>query len=102
MFFRFGGAVILCTLIALAGIALEKRTLDLRRQVSHQSYRQEVLLEDYARQRLEAQRLGAPAQLLDDLTAAELTAPGGRPPAPVLPPAKSAISTQADDPADPR
>jgi hypothetical protein len=67
MFFRFGGALVLLVLIALGGIAIEKRNLDLRRAVSHQNFRQDVLLEDHALHRLKAQQLGAPSRLIDEM-----------------------------------
>lgn len=84
MFFRFGGTLVLLVLIALGGIALEKRNLDLRRAVSHQKFRQEVLLEEHAIYRLKAQQLGAPSRLIDDLHEAEMRRPSGRPPVPPL------------------
>lgn len=67
MFFRFGGALVLLVLIALAGIAIEKRNLDLRRAVSHQNFRQDVLIEEHAQHRLKAQQLGAPSRLIDNV-----------------------------------
>lgn len=67
MFFRFGAAVCLVVLIALAGTALEKQNLTLRRTISHQEYQQEVLLERLSELRLEAQRKGTPASLLQPL-----------------------------------
>lgn len=67
MFFRFGAAVCLVVLIALAGTALEKQSLTLRRTISHQEYQQEVLLERLSELRLEAQRKGTPASLLRPL-----------------------------------
>src|SRR4051812_25828913 len=65
MFFRFGGALVLLVMIALGGIAVEKRSLDLRRAVSHQNFRQDVLIEEHALHRLKAQQLGAPSRLLE-------------------------------------
>jgi hypothetical protein len=67
MYFRFGCAVVLVVLIALAGTAVEKQNLALRRRLSHQHYRSEVLLEQQARLRLKAQQLGTPLRLLDSL-----------------------------------
>ena len=66
MFFRFGGALILLVLIALCGIAIEKRNLSLRRAISHQRFQQEVLLEQHAEQRLRAHQFSAPGRLLKD------------------------------------
>jgi hypothetical protein len=65
MFFRFGSALVLVVLISLAGTALEKRNLKLRRAVSRQQYRLEVLLEQHAANRVLAHQLGAPSRLVD-------------------------------------
>jgi hypothetical protein len=67
MFFRFGSALVLVVLISLAGTALEKRTLKLRRAVSRQQYRLDVLLEQHAANRVLAQQLGAPSRLVDKI-----------------------------------
>jgi len=69
MFFRFGSALILVVLISLAGTALEKRNLELRRVVSRQHYRLEILLEQHASNRVLAQQLGAPHRLIDKIGA---------------------------------
>jgi hypothetical protein len=65
VFFRFGAALVLVILISLAGTALEKRNLELRRVVSRQQYRLEVLLEQHASNRVLAQQLGAPSRLVE-------------------------------------
>jgi len=67
MYFRFGAALVLAVLVAVSGIALEKRCLTLRRALAREHYRYEVLRDLYARQRLQTQQLGAPARLLDAL-----------------------------------
>jgi hypothetical protein len=67
MFFRFGSALALVVLISLAGTALEKRNLKLRRAVSRQQYRLDVLLEQHAANRVLAQQLGAPSRLVDKI-----------------------------------
>jgi hypothetical protein len=67
MFFRFGSALVLVVLISLAGTALEKRNLELRRIVSRQKYRLEILLEKHAAHRVLAQQLGAPSRLVDKI-----------------------------------
>jgi hypothetical protein len=67
MFFRFGSALFLVVLISLAGTALEKRNLELRRFVSRQQYRLEILLEQHASNRVLAQQLGAPYRLVDKI-----------------------------------
>ena len=82
MFFRFGATLILLVMIALGGIAIEKRNLELRRASSHQKFRQEVLLEKHAVYRLKAQQLGSPGALIDDLHEGEMGRTHGRPPVP--------------------
>src|SRR5258708_29499499 len=67
MFFRFGAALVLVVLISLAGTALEKRNLELKRVVSRQSYRLAILQEQHAAKRVLAQQLGAPRRLVDQL-----------------------------------
>jgi hypothetical protein len=67
MFFRFASALGLVVAISLAGTALEKRNLELRRVVSRQQYRLEVLLEQHAANRVLAQQLGAPHRLIDKI-----------------------------------
>lgn len=84
MFYRFGGALVLLVIIALGGIAIEKQNLTLRRAVSHQKFRQEVLLEEHAVHRLKAQQLGAPGRLIDDLHEDEMRRPNGRHPVPPI------------------
>lgn len=69
MFFRFAAALVLVVLISLAGTALEKRNLELRRSVSHQQYRLDVLLQRYAAHRVQAQQLGAPVRTIDQADA---------------------------------
>src|SRR5262249_15197663 len=75
MFFRFGTALVLAVLISLAGTALEKRNLALKRAVSRQHSRLEILLEQHASNRVLAQQLGAPARLVDELGAAAAAEP---------------------------
>ncbi len=63
MFFRFAAGLILVVLVSIAGIRLEKQTLEMRRSVSVQYYQTDLLLDLLVRLRLETQRLTAPAQL---------------------------------------
>ena len=72
MFFRFGAALSLVVLVALAGTMLEKQNLQLKRAISHQQYRLEELLDSHVRLRLEAQRLGTPERLLGPLERGEV------------------------------
>ena len=65
MFFRFCAALSLVVLIAATGITLEKRILDRKREQTLQVYRLTQLEEKYARLKLRAQELGAPARLLE-------------------------------------
>lgn len=72
MFFRFGSAIVLAVLIALAGVALEKQNLEMKRSVSRQQFRLDVLLNDHARMRLRSQQLGAPVRMIDALEQGKL------------------------------
>ncbi len=47
----------------MAGVTLEKRTLELRRAVSLQYYHTDLLVEQHVKLRLETQQLTAPSQL---------------------------------------
>lgn len=67
MIFRFGAAIALVVLTSLIGVALEKRMLELRREISRQYYRSELLLERHAKLRLLTQRLGAPTRVMDSI-----------------------------------
>ncbi len=63
VFFRFAAGLLLVVLVSMAGVRLEKQTLQMRRDVSVQYYQTDLLLELLVRLRLETQRLTAPAQL---------------------------------------
>ncbi|QDU37866.1 hypothetical protein Mal4_21830 [Maioricimonas rarisocia] len=63
MFFRFGAALFLVLTISLFGIAVEKRILSLKREISLQHYRLERLMEREARLRVRAAELGAPERI---------------------------------------
>ena len=65
MYFRFASGIILVVLIALVGVGLEKETLSLRREVSRQHFRTEILVENKAKLRWECEQLGAPQRLID-------------------------------------
>jgi len=67
MFFRFGAAVALIVAVSLLGIALEKRTLALKRSISLQTYRAAQLEERRVQLRLRCEQLGAPGRLLESL-----------------------------------
>ena len=82
MFFRFGVGLLLVVLTSLAGTALEKRNLELKRAVSGQHYRLERLREMRTSKRLQAQKLGALNRLVDrvdDLAVAEQPAKPEKP-----------------------
>ena len=64
MFFRFGSALILVVVTSLLGIFVEKQNLTLRREISRQHYRMDVLQEEYARLRLRSQQLAAIERLV--------------------------------------
>lgn len=80
MFFRFGAALALVVIVALIGTALETQNLWLKRSLSQQQYRLEVLIEAQVALRLEAQRLGRPAKLFEALERSDATL--HRPPKP--------------------
>jgi hypothetical protein len=65
MFFRFGSAVCVVVLISLVGIAIEKRSLDLRRDLSRQHYQMDVLRDQHARLRLKSQELAGIERLFE-------------------------------------
>ncbi len=69
MYFRFGAAIVLVVAISVVGVALEKQSLSYRRQIAHQRYRMDALVEQYAQLRLKAQRLGAPLKTIKSLEA---------------------------------
>ena len=69
MFFRFGSAIVLVVVMSLLGIAIEKQSLDLRRQISRQHYRMDVLQEEHARLRLHSQKLAAIERLFETVGA---------------------------------
>jgi cell division protein FtsL len=60
MFFRFTVVVLALLALALAGVAVEKRKLELQREISLQEYRRQQLLEQRSRLRIEIERLSAP------------------------------------------
>ncbi|MCA9059409.1 MAG: hypothetical protein KDA85_12955 [Planctomycetaceae bacterium] len=70
MYFRFIAALLLVVVISMAGVVLEKHTVDMRRAVSRQYYQTDLLLDLQVKLRLETQRLTAPSQL------EQLTTPG--------------------------
>jgi hypothetical protein len=67
MYFRFVAALTLVVMISVAGTALEKRSLELRRAISRQHYQLEVLVDRHATHRMEAHQLGAPERLAETL-----------------------------------
>lgn len=82
MFFRFSAAVVVVVVVSLLGIALEKRTLSLKRAISLQTYRVDQLDERRAALRLRCEQLGAPSRSLETLEAEQVTAgaqPSARP-----------------------
>jgi len=67
MYFRFGMALLLAVAISITGVAIEKTTLSLRRDISRQHYQLEVLRERHAEVRLKTQRLGAPQRMVESI-----------------------------------
>ena len=73
MFFRFTSAVCLVVLISLVGIAIEKRSLELRRELSRQFYQMEALRDQQARLRFQSQKLAAIERLYETVEQSEST-----------------------------
>jgi len=99
MFFRFGVGLLLVVLTSLAGTALEKRSLEIRRAVSRQYYRLEILQEQRAGKRVLAQQLGAPSRLvgrLDEATSQDQSIKSSKP----RPPAKRKPRNTSQPPRD--
>ena len=92
MFFRFGSAVCLVVLVSLIGIAIEKRSLQLRRELCRQHYQMDVLRDRHARLRLKSQELARVERLFDHVEQkdSQLTLPEK--------PAEIPRSTNAQDP----
>ena len=63
MYFRFASGLLLVVVVSMAGVWLEKQTLEMRRTVSVQYYQTDVLLDLLVRLRLETQQLTAPGQM---------------------------------------
>jgi hypothetical protein len=86
MFFRFCSAIVLAMAVSLGGTALEKRKLELKRAVSRQHYRLDVLLEQHAARRVLAQQLAAPSRMVEATGSAAASGSARRaPPREVLP-----------------
>ncbi|MFV0445399.1 MAG: hypothetical protein ACK5Q5_17615 [Planctomycetaceae bacterium] len=65
MFFRFAVVVIALLALAIAGVAIEKRKLELQREIILQEYQRQQLLERRSRLQLEIERLSAPQRFAD-------------------------------------
>ncbi len=64
MYFRFAAGLMLVVLVSMAGVWLEKQTLEMRRTVSVQYYQTDVMFDLLVRLRLETQQLTAPKQMV--------------------------------------
>ena len=71
MFFRFASAVCLVVLISLIGIAIEKRSLELRRELSRQCYQMDTLRDQHALLRFQSQQLAAIERLYETVEQGE-------------------------------
>ena len=78
VYFRFASGLVLAVIVSLAGVGLEKRALSLRRQLSLQRYRMDVLCDRQARLRLRSERAAAPARLPDPRKPGRRTGRAGR------------------------
>lgn len=97
MFFRFAAGLLLVVLVSMAGVRLEKHTLQMRRDVSVQYYQTDLLLELLVRLRLETQRLTAPAQLAATMDEAASPANKRTPGATSKPRVQTAIRPDSND-----
>ncbi|QDT55383.1 hypothetical protein Pan44_34260 [Caulifigura coniformis] len=62
---RFGAAMAILVAIALAGVALEQRSLELSRQFSLQTFRADRLEQEAAALRLRIEELQTPQRLME-------------------------------------
>jgi len=63
VYFRFAAGLMLVVLVSMAGVWLEKQTLEMRRTVTVQYYQTDVLFDLLVRLRLETQQLTAPSNM---------------------------------------
>ena len=63
VFFRFISAIVLVVFVSMGGVLLEKRILELRRDISRQQYRTDILLDRHTSLRLRTQQLSAPGRI---------------------------------------
>lgn len=97
MFFRFAAGLLIVVLVSMAGVRLEKHTLQMRRDVSVQYYQTDLLLELLVRLRLETQRLTAPAQLAATMDEAASPKNQRTPDSPLKPRVQTAIRPDSSD-----
>lgn len=64
MYIRFGAGILLVVAISVAGVAIEKEILSSKRELSHQAYREEVLLERHHHARMRVEELSSPDRIL--------------------------------------
>ena len=62
---RFGAALAILVAVALTGVALEKRSLELSRQSSLETFRADRLEQEAAKLRLKIEELQTPQRLLE-------------------------------------
>lgn len=60
MYIRFGAGILLVVAISVAGVAVEKEILSSKRELSHQAYREQVLLERHNQARTKVEELTSP------------------------------------------
>lgn len=94
MYFRFGSALVLVVAVSLAGVAIEKQCLVLRRAVIREQYRHEALCDASARLRLMTEQLGAPKRLLQALEDGRLDGSGSLADSGDQPPVASAAAAE--------
>lgn len=72
MLFRFTAVVALLIALAIAGVAIEKQNLSLRRAISLQDYRRQQLVQQRSRLRLRIEQLSVSAAVSETVDAQPL------------------------------
>lgn len=64
MYIRFGAGILLVVAISIAGVAVEKEILSTKRELSHQAYREEILLERHRQARMRVEEITSPDRVV--------------------------------------
>lgn len=72
MYFRFGAGILLIVAVSVTGIAIDKSTMDVRRDITQQHFRMEVLRDEQGKLRLQTQQLRSPKRMIESIEAGDL------------------------------